>query len=210
MIKCPYWDRDFKNHVVLGTHIGAKHPERLGEIESGKPSEYTGVSKLFDELRNEVSMRKAMGFLRFYHPRRFLRQVWNNIKAYMFGIAGYGRIVLIDDNYREHEYIMKLGDRVDVGRKSYVLDKKLATTGRGGLTTYYFGSGSMLPINMRVIADYKTDSKFFGHQLMLERLVGEAAGAKDIQFMKTLLIVLCAVCVGILYFVYTLVEAGGV
>ena len=198
--------------MCLGTHIAAKHYERLGEISKlfDEPENETSMQKVIETLKSEVSMRKAIGFLVFYHPRRFLRQVWNNVKAYMLGIAGYGRIVLIDDNHREHEYIMKLGDRVDVGRKSYILDKKLATTGRGGLTTYYFGSGSMLPINMRVITDYRTDSKFFGHQLMLERLVGEAAGAKDIQLMKTLLIVLCAVCVGILYFVYTLVEAGGV
>ena len=210
-IQCPYCDRDFKAYTTLGGHIGAKHPERLGRIEMGKPLESTEKGKLFnfgelmDELResSEVNLRKVIGVLKYYHPVR----IWLCIKALLFGRRGYGRIVVVDKNRVAREYIVKLKDMIRFKGGRLNLDQNYAVIGGGGLSTFYFYQGSVMPTNM-IGSRGEMDTEYMDYLIEKSRLGGLAMGMKDLEFMKMLLMGIGVVLMAVLYFVYTLVEAG--
>lgn len=182
--------------------------------EEEKSKEIDEKLKAIDEKLEElekmkrVSMRQAIGVFRFFHPRRVLRQFWINLKIFLLGGYGYGRIIIIDKNYREREYIIRLKDKIKIGKSECILDPNNAVTGRGGLTTYYIAQGSMLPINMRGTAKAGVAGDFLNFLLERAHLEGQVSTGKDFERMKLMLMILLGICGAMLYFVYQLVEVG--
>jgi len=160
------------------------------------------------EDMEKKSMRQAIGVFRFFHPRRMLSRFWKNLKIFLLGRYGYGRVVIIDRNYREREYIIRLKNKIRIGKDVCVLNPAKAVTGRGGLTTYYIAQGSITPIDMRTGSKSKMDGEYLKYLIEKARLSGLAMGGKDFERMKLMLMILLAICGAMLYFVYQLVEVG--
>jgi len=143
----------------------------------------------------------VIGIFRRLHPLRIL----NNIKAFLFGGRGYGRVVIIDGNYQGHEKIIKLENEIKTGGKVHVLDPKSSITIRG-LTTYFIPSNADRPIDMRGGAS--GDATFLEYMVEKANLAGQAAGAKDLKKMELMIMLTLGICGVMLYLVYTLVEVG--